>query len=792
MADPRTRAVDLPGMDGPSVTTTQPTPIAAPQMQVSDQPFQILSQAFNNFYGKGEEGLAAIEQAAKYSQKQNILGQFYLARAAQRQQAEQNTKQGAVDALAGNPQNPALSADQSYAQAYAKTAGQQHGFDLFGQWYNQVYKNAAPGDNLATQTDAFLKQEYGQGTGNPDYDAAALSHFKGMTDRLVLEHQQNSVKAVVSDGLQSLDSVVAGMARSGQLSPDSMNELAARYRALDPMNPAAAPLRLAHALSAGYDGTPAYAQNVSSWMNQPGTGVNGKSFAESFPEEAQKTQKQLVSDYTHVNSIDGLNAYQKAKEDLFNAKTAQDYTNVLASVEKVRQQYGGVSEFNTIRQAAAAQLDKFAEQETSINSIGQMAVHAMPVDPKVVNTYFDAYLDKMGVDPMKDPYKAGYIASQLGMVPAGLKDNMSRAMEDPTNPTGQIAAFNFYHTIAAAYNDPMAAKREMSDTAKAVFDYAEELRKTQGDNLPQIFQQIGQNMDVVRKGKEVTWATLTGQKEADAVTAVNNQIGASLKGSIWNATGVFQDGRFSNSENVTIDPLTQRTLADVAKNAALIAGRNGQSDWKSSVDQTIQNAKDRLEIIPGNNGAAMVRFKEMPDYAPDGKTPLVHFGVSVMNPATRQPEDTLATYRSDLGDLAKALPGVVPDTSRVSIATQSLMPGADRGVYQVQRDGRSINFVPGQDLDVLGTKQTLSKDFTAAGKQLQILLPQTKGGGWVLVPNDPVSPSGYMLGYQPRLTGEAKTLDQKASEYQGSAAQRQRNQQQQIETQFPAAAGGGL
>jgi hypothetical protein len=40
MADPRTRAEPLPGMDGPQVQTTQPTPIAAPQMQVSDQPFQ--------------------------------------------------------------------------------------------------------------------------------------------------------------------------------------------------------------------------------------------------------------------------------------------------------------------------------------------------------------------------------------------------------------------------------------------------------------------------------------------------------------------------------------------------------------------------------------------------------------------------------------------------------------------------------------------------------------------------------------------------------------------------------
>jgi hypothetical protein len=341
---------------------------------------QLLSGAFNNFFGKGEQGLQAIDQAAVYSQKQEIVGEYYRQRYAQRQQSEQNGKQGAVDALAGNPQDPKLSTDQAYHLAYAKTAGQQHGMDLFSQWYGQVYQNATPGTNLVAQTDAFLKQEYGQGTGNPDYDAAALSHFKGMTDRLMLEHQQNSVKAVVASGLQQLDGVVGNDAKAGQLTPDRAADYMARYRALNPMAPASAPLQFAHALAASNDGTPAYAQNVSSLLNQPGSGVNGKSFTDSFPEQAQQIQKKLVSDYTHVQSIDGLNAYQKISEDITNAKSAQDYTNVLANLERTRQQYGGVSEFNQRRQLTQTALDAYADQFTSINAIGQMAVGAMPTD----------------------------------------------------------------------------------------------------------------------------------------------------------------------------------------------------------------------------------------------------------------------------------------------------------------------------------------------------------------------------------------------------------------------------
>jgi hypothetical protein len=75
-------------------------------------------------------------------------------------------------------------------------------------------------------------------------------------------------------------------------------------------------------------------------------------------------------------------------------------------------------------------------------------------------------------------------------------------------------------------------------------------------------------------------------------------------------------------------------------------------------------------------------------------------------------------------------------------------------------------------------KQTLPKDIGQTGEMLKSVLPDLKGGGWVLMPTDPVSPSGYYLGYRPRLTGEAppvKTLDQKASEYQGSKAQQLRN-----------------
>jgi hypothetical protein len=210
----------------------------------------------------------------------------------------------------------------------------------------------------------------------------------------------------------------------------------------------------------------------------------------------------------------------------------------------------------------------------------------------------------------------------------------------------------------------------------------------------------------------------------------------------------------------------------------------------------VKNAQSRLEIIPGFDGSAMVR--NAPALSPN----LPHFGVSVLNPQTKQYENTLSTYRGDLGDLAQNFPGVVPNTNRISIATQAInWPGTGRGVYQVQRDGVPITFVPGQDLawahtierpgmDVvdpsipalpvspIAEKLTLPKDFKAAGEQLQKTLPSFASGGWVLVPNDPVTPSGYMLGYRPRLTGEAppmKSLDQKAGEYQGSPGQQQRN-----------------
>lgn len=854
MADPRTRAEDLPGTGGPSIAAPSPAPLVAPQETAPVGGLAILSSSLNNFFGQASSSLEGLSKAADYAQRQEIRTQFYLERGYQQQKARANAKQGVADALTGN-QNPGLASDKDYAEAFAKTSGQQHGFDLFSKWVTDVYQNAQPGDDLSGKTQAWLKQEYGNGTGNPDYDAAALSTFKGRTDGLFLQHSQNSVKAVAATGIQSLDSLVADMAKAGQLSPDKFAELTDRYRKLDPMNPAAAPLRLAHALVAGNDGTPAYGQRVSSWMSQPGTGVNGKSFQDSFPDEAGKVQKSLMADYTHVTSLDGLNAYQAVKEKLFNAQTAQDYVGVIADAEKTRQQYGGVNEFNTLRNAAQAQLDKFADDETGINSVDQMVARAIPMDPKVVNKYFDQYLKRVGVDPYATdgpgPVQAANIVAKLGFMPTPLKDNMSRNLEDPSSRPGQIAAFDFYRSLTASYGgDPAVAKRDMSDTAKAIFDYANTQANQQGDNLPQIFDKLTANMDALRQGKEITWEKITGQKQTDAESAVHDRLLSGLKSGIF-TTGLFP-GRFSG-ESVVIDPLTEKQLTDTAKVATIINGRQGQ-DWGSAVDQTIQNAKERLEIIPGMNGAAMVRFKTMADTGPDG-TPLVHFGASVVNPSTRKTEDTLSTFRADVSQLSDRLPGLVPDKSTISVATQSLMPGADRGVYQVLRDGRPLMVAPGQtiaaanggaaekvtlgqmpaglpDVGTIGTGANKGTKFIfgtadapanyghivppavqdygtpAPGQphsaippgykppsplagaeghaalphgqpltdQMQKLLPQLpNGGGWVLVPNDPASPTGYYIGYRPRLTGSAPSLEDRAAGYQGSKAQQLRN-----------------
>ncbi|MBV9828496.1 MAG: hypothetical protein JO001_22950 [Alphaproteobacteria bacterium] len=403
MADPRTRAVDLPGFDGPSISTVTPTPIQAPTVAPATQGLEGLSSALNNFFGKTEEGLGAVAQAAEYEQKQDVRANFFTQRAAVEQQNATKTQQATADALAGTPETQAQTADNVYHEAYSKAAGVQHGIDLESQWFNDVYSNAKPGDNLMGLTDQWLKQNWGQGTGNPAYDSAALSRFKSGIDRNVLQFQENSVKSVIAQGLQQQTSVVADAVRNNRFNAPFIQQSIASLQALDPAHPEDAAARLGQmARSAIVDGNPATAQSLLAALEAPGSAANGKSYAQMYPEAYKETQQTLIAAYLRGGSLQGASAWSDLQNQALAARGDPGKLGVIASqLMPTLSRFGGVDHYTHLNATISGLIADAASSTIGANQVEQMANGAMPVVGKTVDKFLPSLLQAKGIDPCR-------------------------------------------------------------------------------------------------------------------------------------------------------------------------------------------------------------------------------------------------------------------------------------------------------------------------------------------------------------------------------------------------------
>lgn len=816
MADTRSPAVPVPGLDGPQIAAPTPTPLAAPQVQAPTSGLSILSQGLNNFFGDAEQGADAVRRAVQSAGRQEIRGQFYLQRAQIDEQNKQRANQAEADALAGTPMSLEQANDRIYADTYAKTAGTIHGRDMFGQWMSDVYQHASPGQDLGALTHQWLQSNYGKGTGNPAFDAAALSHFYEATSRPMLAFQEGSAKAVIAQGQDNQDTATGDLLRSNKLNPDSWASTVDAYRRLDPMNPQNAPLHAAQALTAAAvaSGDPQQWQQAVSFLEKTGSGVNGRSFKDSFPEAYGKINEQANRNYVGGQSLDASKAWSALEDRMRTANKAEDWMSLIADANKVSQQYGGDAKRQAFINDATTGLDKFVKTETAINSIGQMAVGKMSPDQKVVDAYLPTFLQRKGwADAdgnVTDPLNAGTMVAQLDMIPSGLKAQMSQKLGDPSNPTGQIQAYQFFKAAADRYGDPQRAKSLMSEDAKAIYDTVSGQVSLQGaQQLPQIFTSINQNLDIARQ-KEVPWAKLTGDKtDADAKLSVGKEIDAVVGRGSW----LTSNPMFPDAKGVTLDPVTRDELINRLGRTAMLQSRGGNTDWKALVDQTMANAAGQMEILPGMNGSAVARLRQ--DNIPASQIPLAF---SVPNPNGGAPENTVATYRADLGKLSKALPGIVPDTNAISVARLAPfgMENAANGIYWLNRNGSALQIAPGQRLTdafkpgapqnlmdtiednaitmvpggvgraliptvrdnaqrLSQTATTLSTDPAEAQKQLAAMLPQD--GGWVLTRN-PVN-GFFFLGYRPRFAGPAPvTIDQKATQVTPEKQETARQSQQ--------------
>lgn len=779
----RTAITDLPGTNGPEIAAPNPVPLQAPVVAPATTGLEGLSAAFNNFFGGAEQGLAAVSNAAQFAQKQDIRANFYLQRAQAEMRNKEEAKQADAAALAGQPMDPKLGADYSYQTAYQQTAGKLHGIDLAIQWHQDVLAHAAPGTDLLSATNEWLKDPnvWGNGTGNPDYDAAALSTLKAQTATAIVQHTENSAKSLIATGLQNIQSVVADTVKNGKLDAPFIQDTINKIRAQDPAHPELAAARFAQMVRAGIQpGDPRALQSTMAALEKPGSAANGKSYAEMYPDSYKELGKSATNTFLNGISLQGAQAYSAFHDDLLNAKLdPTKLAGMPARLEQLGHQYGGMDQYLKAKSELIPILMKSAENTVGINRVGQMVAGKMPTVSKDIDKFFLPWLQSQNIDPYQNPEQAGLAVAKINMAPKDLKANMSRLLVDGSNPTGQQTALKFFQAIGSTRQDPEAAKEFINDpTAKLIYNTVQDQRAVLGDAaLPNILSQVDANLPTLRKAKEIQWKAITGDThEDDAMVKVRGALQSAFIQN-WHHTSSFLP-----VDNLTIDPGMETQLEDTLKQAAILRGSSGQVDLQSLANEVAQDSakSGSVDVYPAENGTLTLRVKPFADT--DAKTgkPLIPLSPTVTNPATGQTEDTLATYKTDVASLSGVLPDFFGDPNTLSVAPRAprgplgkTPEGAD-GVYWLQKSGTRLSIglgekiaiqdpsaipesIPGQQMPSPATSSglktvTVPKDVQGAAAFLHKIAPQD----WlVLQPNDPVHPTAFWVGYQPHLTGVA-------------------------------------
>jgi hypothetical protein len=466
----------------------------------------------------------------------------------------------------------------------------------------------------------------------------------------------------------------------------------------------------------------------------------------------------------------------------------------------LRQQYGGLNEDTKFWAETKPILQKFAAATADMNVIDKalkvgpasLNVDEMARLDKAVSTHFlggdyGGYLQNKGLDPMKNPVEVGQIVGQLNRAPADLKNAMSTALLSG-DANSQKAAVAYFDSVRKVNNGNMSAtKAQMNEDAKGVYDVIDSRRST-GATLDTILPGVNANLESLKDEDKISWEKITGDTTASAARATaTGEVTKALTGS--GPFSLFHAGALSNTgeSSVTVDPVAQDELLKVYKRNVVIASQTGNTDRQGIADSTLKGllSSGAWEVLPGINGNVL---RPAPFNDRDAaQRPIVRLSPMAPNPDTHQTEDTLATYRTDIQTASGILPRLfTPEQISVSQSTprgiDGQVPAGSDGVYWLNKADTGQLLIPlGKPLHVsvlsgasstrpssaLDTAEaaaqgTISGDTKSvmipadpreAAKVLSGLIPD--GHGIVLAPNDPKNPTGFFVGYRPRLTGKS-------------------------------------
>ena len=752
-----------------------------------------LNDAIGRFMGAGVNALSTVQDGYQRGK----LAQVEAGNRAQKAQA-------LGDALAGKDMDPALEGDDDYYSAFRSVKAQRDGFDAaqdFTSWYMSEWLPENPMGDLGAARQQWALENI-TGSDDPEYEGQLIASFFDRTDGLLPEHMKAAMKFQTDKGVEALGSLIEADVASGSVTVEKFNDYFEKMRTLDPMNANEAPTRVVEALMVSAANHPDKMMGVSAMLAQPGTGVNGKSFAQSYPEAYQQFQQSAVASYNEVNSVRELETFTALDDRIRAAETPDELKDITVDLLLARQQFGAPGKVGAL-------LDKVNGALADIGVDMDLAAPSMAwvggdrsVDPGDVKKGFPLMLKQMGLKTILDaePQKAAQIIAGLGGLPMeDVTAVMTATLLDTRSVEGQAKVIETLNILSKQVGDGQATSYLSAD-AKDLYDHVSALAAASNEPLDQLVGRVNEARETV-KDWDIPWQKITGAGDAkEADKQVNDVITKSLN----DALGAF------GKQGLLMPLNVNKKVLEAARLKAIEFEASGLG-WEAGVRSAVAGMVESMDILPAANGKftpilnatdSSMYIEDVPGsslsglmnsaYQPTITGQRPRMGNAVKNPTTGRPVDTIQVFKDQANEIALNYPALLPAgrADQIFLAPTFSPDLKARGMYAVRgQDDLPRIFAAGTTIKISGGENIAPVTVGAMGviatapaflakDDREFVIPDNasamnelfdlpEGFGFVRVD----TPHGvtWHLGYRPNFGSQkGKSLDEQAAGFTAS------------------------
>jgi hypothetical protein len=685
------------------VLTTAPTeqsrviPREVPEFRSAMTGLDGLSEAFSRFFGQASSAIDSFRKGAMIVEKQRI-----------EQENAAQQKQAVSDFYSGREMDGALTNDLDYYDTYRGLLAIKTGNDAaveFDKFYREEWLPANPQGDLESARTQWIKDNLVGGE-DKEFEGASIASFVKATDKMVGDQRENAARIQIEQGKQNLTAALNADAKNGELTPERVAFYIEAARKIDPLNPHEAAPFVADAVMAAIEANPNQTTALLDLLTKPGTGVNGKSFAESFPEAFAEKQRKAVENWEGVNSFDERMAVDALKEKSFQFErmtddelTGEFLNEWLAATAK----FGKSNELMAIKRSFEEEIDRRTAVSVDYAAADAMLYGDAQPDPTILRKVMPdpVYMEqKLGTaDILKaDPVDAAaYLIRSKGAVAEDFKTQISGALLAFENPQAQLRALTLLNELQAGRTKGFA-ELFLSSEAQRYFDHVSFIMTGTDEPMDAVVQRVNE----VRRSVDMNtgWKDLGAGDTAEKANAavrdrVEGNIEKLLNGGNW-LTNLF-------GEDVNIDPVTMQTISDYALGEAQVLAKQGLT-WEQAVDKATSKLLGRATVIPANGVYNFSLDTDEPPFWTDaeGKVqPRVRLGFTVINPNTGKAVNTVEVYEKQLKEFGERRGSLIPGGDVDAVSLSPYYPQVTGvGSYTVTEGGDPIVFDAGDSFEV--------------------------------------------------------------------------------------------